>query len=73
MVVQFVRLQQPGLTRPAAAGPSALELTSAALLDHLETATLSLNNQNLEVLRRTDEFDRLALAGEQPEALKLAP
>lgn len=71
LLVQWIA-ERPGVeTRPAMEEPAALDIATAGALDRPETARALSGKVELDVLRRTDEFDRLTLPGEKPEPLNL--
>jgi hypothetical protein len=73
LVVEYLVATPDLVVTPSPLDPTALQienpvlaLTAAARLIHSDTI------EPVEVVRRTDEFDRLTLPGEAPEPLKLA-
>jgi hypothetical protein len=73
LIVKFVEAQQRLATSPCPFNPAAVKLETPGVLDSVQTLTWRTEQVDLEVLRRTDAFDRLTLPGEAPEPLVLSP
>jgi hypothetical protein len=67
LIVQFVESQPAFRTSPCPFDAVAVKFSTPGVLDFVKTLIGHSGSVQLEMSRRTDEFDRLALEGEIPE------
>ena len=73
LVIDYLVARPELVTRASSLDPAAVEIDNPVLaLVGAQRLVHSGPVSGLEVLRRTDEFDRMTLPGEAPEPLKLA-